>query len=152
MRSAKALGGHLITKNKVEGQMAIWTRKNGMAVNNYLAVKKPKAVKKCAFGREKTALGRREKRELKELKPCKNQMAVKTGNGIKALQNRVESCLIAFLVIEWLPRSSLPPSWTASPRRTSRYKFEDLILQLAKRLRPFIPVFTTFKSYLPPLA
>ena len=41
MRSAKALGGHLITKNKVEGQMAIWTRKNGMAVNNYLAVKKP---------------------------------------------------------------------------------------------------------------
>ena len=34
-------GGHLITKNKVEGQMAIWTRKNGMAVKSYLAVKKP---------------------------------------------------------------------------------------------------------------
>ena len=36
-----SLGGHLITKNKVEGQMAIWTRKNGMAVKSYLAVKKP---------------------------------------------------------------------------------------------------------------
>ena len=35
----------MITKNKVEGQMAIWTRKNGMAVNNYLAVKKP--VRPC---------------------------------------------------------------------------------------------------------
>ena len=35
------LGDHLNTKNKVEGQMAIWTRKNGMAVKSYLAVKKP---------------------------------------------------------------------------------------------------------------
>ena len=44
----------------------------------------------------------------------------------------------------------LAPSY--STRRISRYKFEDLILQFAKRLRPFIPVCTTFKSYLPRLA
>ena len=44
-RQGRRSNGHLDTKN-------------GMAVNNYLAVKKPKAVKKCAFGREKTALGR----------------------------------------------------------------------------------------------